>query len=77
MIYHAFEVTADGSYDLHVDSDKATCDQRREALLDSYKNDGEPVLSVEIGTVKADTMPDALDKIRAGRWLTSQVLYSN
>jgi len=67
--FHAFEIVEESSFIMYVDTDLLKVDMELERSLRICGNDLE---TYAVGTVEADTVDEALNKIRRGDWDYSQ-----
>jgi len=65
MHFHAFEISERTSHHLYANVDKVVCDQEFRRIKELV---GVLVESYAVGTVEADDLDKALNKIRSGDW---------
>lgn len=65
MRFHAFEISERTSHHLYANVDKVVCDQEFRRMKELV---GVLVESYAVGTVEADDVDKALNKIRSGDW---------
>ena len=68
MLYHAFQIVTDAGYILYAHPIHPKLKARLWAEIDILKRERETVESIDLGTVEAENVPSALDKVRAGEW---------
>jgi hypothetical protein len=67
IVYHGYEIVNEGTYSLYVDTDENAYNAR---LAEELSHDHHE--TYRIGTVKADSIEEALDKIRQDDWEWTQ-----
>lgn len=69
MKFYAFEVASDTCFVMYVNIDEQTVENHLKDVLGDWGIDDETLL---IGTVQADSVDEAHNKIRSGEWEYTQ-----
>lgn len=70
MKFYAYEIAYEDSYLMFVGEDEQKVNEK---LNEDMKEEGEEPETIACGTVEADDIDQALDKVRFGQWEYSQL----